>query len=55
MYQATDSIHFTDEKGVDIFIPKGKVFPDNHPYVKRLPKHMERLSEDAPPRATRRI
>jgi hypothetical protein len=35
VYQATQSFHTVREDGAEEFVPKGKVFPDTHPYVQR--------------------
>jgi hypothetical protein len=48
MQQATESMWFTNEDGVDVFIARGKVLPDNHPHVKRMAAHFEPVDSGEP-------
>jgi SAM-dependent methyltransferase len=46
MQQAIEPMWFTDERGIDVFIPKGHVLQDNHPHVKRMAAHFVPFAGD---------
>jgi hypothetical protein len=48
MQQAIESFFIGDGDGNEIFVPKGKVFADNHPIAINAPKHFEPLELDEP-------
>lgn len=53
MKQAIESFFIGDGEGVETFVPKGKVFPDNHPFAVNAPLHFEDLALDEPEPAKR--
>jgi hypothetical protein len=48
MFQAVQSFHTVDGDGQEVFVPVGKVFPDNHLFVARDETHtlFEKLDLD---------
>ncbi len=54
MKQAKESFFIGDGKGVETFVPKGKVYPDNHPFAVNAPLHFEDLAIDETPEPAKR-
>lgn len=57
MKQAKESFFIADGEGGEVFVPKGKVLPDNHPHALHAPLQFEEFALDevpAPKLAARR-
>lgn len=54
MRQANQSFHYASPEGRDVFVPKGRVLPDDHPDVSGREVYFDTLELEEPQQPTPR-